>query len=128
DRHQPEWFVPLDGEQQRASIPQQLVLALQIGFAHVLHQLAIQMRLELGLEIIAVERLHFPSDLQRHSSGSRDLDGEMRSFHWRDASQEGHKILLLLAQPIRVRIYAVVDGAYLRQLFAMPLKVADGDV
>src|SRR5947209_2821503 len=52
----------------------------------------------------------------------------MRSFHWRDAPQEGHKILLLLTQAIRVGSDAVMDGAYLRQLFAIALKIADGYV
>ena len=127
EHHQAKWFIPLNRKQHRQGVPQQFVLGCNIGRANEFNRLAVNMGLDLLLEIVTEQGLNLARDFQGNTSPFCNLNRQMSSLDWGDASEKTQIVLLLATQLIDRHIYSVMDGLNVRHLFHSPLEIADGN-
>ena len=128
DHDDPERLVPLDGEDQRAGLGQQLLLLLGGGVAVPLGVGAEQgphALLEVGVlgRLVALGGDHDPPP-----GRPGRLDGQVRRLLGADAAEEQHEVVLLGLERVLVDRDGVVHRGRPGQVRALgPLRLGDGD-
>ena len=111
---QPKRFVPLDWEEHSHGVTQKIVLHSQIGNPRVLHEPAINLRLDLSFKVITILRLNVAGNLQRDSGSLCHINSNMGALQRRNSAYKTEVLLLVLNGLILAKIDAMVDGSHFR--------------
>ncbi len=90
DHRQPERFRPVDREQQRPGLAQELALGALVDLADEFHARLVEQRFDLLAEIGFVDLVDLGGDLDGDSACARDADGAVGPLLGRDAAEECH--------------------------------------
>src|SRR5438132_9760816 len=102
--------------------------SLKIGQAHVLHQLSVDLWLDLSLEILVVDGMNIASDLEGDSCTLRHIKGDMGAFKRSDSADKTEVRLLVLDQFVLSQINAMMDRAHPGHRFLFGLSPTDTNV
>ena len=128
DHHQAERLRPVDREQQRSRIANEVVLLVLTDLAGEVDQRMRQQGLYLAIEVALVERVDLGGDSQADAAGQRDLDGAVDPLFRGDAPDKGEIVLGLGVKNVQIGRQSMVDGGAptaAREL--RPLAVRDRD-
>ena len=103
DHGEPERLRPVDREQQRLRVAQELRLLVVVDLADEFDAAAVEQRFDLGLEIGLVGAVHLGGDLERNAQRARDGDGAVGTFLRRDAAEKGEVAAARLPRVPRCR-------------------------
>ncbi len=92
DHHQAKGLGPVNREQQRQGMPEEVALGALVDLADELDQGMVEQRRDDLVVVGLIGRINLGSDLQRNASLNGDLDRTIRSLFRGNAAQEG-KIL-----------------------------------
>src|SRR5205823_2536937 len=126
--HQAKGLVPLDREQHRHGVAEQFILRLEIGEADVLHQLSVDLWLDLSLEIFTVHGLNVTGNLEGDSSALRHINGNVSPLERSYSADKAEVRLFVLDQFILNQINAMVDRVHPGHGLLFALRVTDADV
>lgn len=89
-KHETEWFVPLDRDQQSRGTAEQQVLLNVVNGTDVRHPVAVDVRANMSLPILCGLRVcgMISRDHEWSPSGTRHRDCLSRAFHFFDAAEE----------------------------------------
>ena len=104
DHHQPERLRPGDGEEERVRVREQLALALVADLALVHDLVAVDVRLDLRLEVLAVRLLQHAGHDELAAQPLGRLDAVVEALGLADAA-EGQQVVVLLG-----RVRPLLDG------------------
>src|SRR5688572_21372139 len=88
DHHQTEGFGPIDREQQRGCTSKKCPLLFFGDLAAVVDERVSQQRMDVLLEVPLVRRVYFGRDLERTTTGLRDVDRAIDTLLRRDTAEE----------------------------------------
>src|SRR5262249_53345585 len=128
---QAERLVPLDREEERPRVAQELDLRLMRKLAQVLDGRArgADARLDLGVVELHVHPVRRAADAQAYAREARGVDGMMRPFLRREPPEERAVAAVDVAQRVKGRIEAVVNDVRRRELgHRLELPPRDADV
>ena len=109
---QAERLRPVDREQQRPRLAQELGLAALVDLADVLDAWLLQQRLDLGAEVVLVDAIDLGGDLQRQADGAGDRDRAVDALLRRYAAEKREIAAARLERRLsRSARQAVIDGA-----------------
>src|ERR1017187_9920101 len=130
DHHQPERLGPVDREEQRGGVPEELLLVASADLADVLHEgpRLPEQGLDLRPEVAQLLWIDLRGDLELHPGALRDRDRTVEPLLRRDPAEEGEVVpgalderIHLARQPVRNRRLPV------RVRNRPPLSVGDRD-
>src|SRR6185369_5094693 len=98
------------------------------GWTNILHQLAIDLRLDFCLEVRPELGLHVASHLQRYAGSLGHVDREVRTLDGSDASNEAQVVLFPCLELVLRQINAMVDHTGPRHRLSRTLRLADAHV
>src|SRR6185295_3335619 len=105
-----ERFGPVDREDQRGRLAEELALLAFADLADEIHEWVIEQGTDRRLEILDVEVVDLRRDLQRHVETLRHLDGSVDTLLRTDAAEEREVVARRFVETVRIGRETVVDG------------------
>src|SRR5262249_33274874 len=110
--HQAERLRPVDGEEQRAGVAEELIL---FGAAHLAYEFGerrglLQERLNGIAEVVVIHGIDARRDLQRHFGAAGDLDGAVEPLFGRNAAEKREIVSAAFVKRMQIARQAVMHG------------------